>query len=70
MRHDAAEKNFDVTPVMIVTGAGAGAGAGAGIVALRYVALGLGDRTMYVMAGIGAAMFLAVRMLLMKGSAR
>jgi hypothetical protein len=44
--------------------------AGAGIVALRYVALGMGDRTMYVMAGIGAAMFLAVRMLLMKGSAR
>jgi hypothetical protein len=30
----------------------------------------MGDRTMYVMAGIGAAMFLAVRMLLMKGSAR
>jgi len=62
MRHDAGVKYFDFTPVMIVTGAG--------IVALRYVALGLGDRTMYVMAGIGAAMFLAVRMLLMKGSAR
>ena len=62
MRHDAGVKYFDFTPVMIV--------AGAGIVALRYVALGMGDRTMYVMAGIGAAMFLAVRMLLMKGSAR
>ena len=53
-------KYFDVTPVMSVTWT----------VALRYVALGMGDRTMYVMAGIGAAMFLAVRMLLMKGSAR
>lgn len=62
MRHDAGVRYFDFTPVMIV--------AGAAIVALRYVALGMGDRTMYVMAGIGAAMFLAVRMLLMKGSAR
>jgi hypothetical protein len=62
MRHDAGVRYFDFTPVMIV--------AGAGIVALRYVALGMGDRTMYVMAGIGAAMFLAVRMLLAKGSAR
>jgi hypothetical protein len=41
--------------------------AGAGIAALRYVALGMGDRTMIV---IGAAMSLAVRMLLAKGSAR
>ncbi len=62
MRQDGGVKYFDVTPVMSVTWTVA--------VALRYVALGMGDRTMYVMAGIGAAMFLAVRMLLMKGSAR
>lgn len=62
MRHEAGVKYFDFTPVLIV--------AGAGIVATRYVALGMGDRTLYVMAGIGAALFLAVRMLLMRGSAR
>lgn len=62
MRHDDGVHCFDFTPVMIVVGAG--------IVALRYVALGMGDRTMVVMAGIGAAMFQAVRMLLAKGSAR
>ena len=62
MRHDAGVRYFDFTPVMIV--------AGAGIVALCYVALGMGDRTIYVMARIGAAMLLAVRMLLAKGSAR
>lgn len=62
MRHEAGIRYFDFTPVMIVCGAG--------IVAMRYVALGMGDRMLYVMAGIGAALFLAVRMLLMRGSAR
>lgn len=62
MRHEAGVRYFDFTPVMIVTGAG--------LVATRYVALGMGDRMLYVMAGIGAALFLAVRMLLMRGSAR
>jgi len=62
MRHEAGVRYFDFTPVMIVTGAG--------LVATRYVALGMGDSMLYVMAGIGAALFLAVRMLLMRGSAR
>ena len=38
MRHDAGDRYLDFTPVMIV--------AGAAIVALRYVALGMGGRAM------------------------
>ncbi|MGY6217379.1 ATP-binding protein [Methylolobus aquaticus] len=62
MRHEAGVRYLDFTPVMLV--------AGAGIVAMRYVAMGLGDRMLYVMAGIAAALFLSFRLLVMRGWAR
>ena len=44
--------------------------AGTLVVASRYLAIGLGDTAMYVLAGFGAALFLAVRFFLFKGSSR
>jgi len=62
MRHEAGVKYLDFTPVMLV--------AGAMIVATRYVAMGMGDKTLYVMAGIGAALFLSLRFFMFKGIGR
>ena len=62
MRHEAGVSYLDFTPVMLV--------AGASVIAMRYVAMGLGDKMLYVMAGIGAALFLSFRLLLMRGLAR
>jgi hypothetical protein len=62
MRHEAGVSYLDFTPVMLV--------AGASVVAMRYVAMGLGDKMLYVMAEIGAALFLSFRLLLMQGLAR
>lgn len=59
MRHEAGVKYLDFTPVMLV--------AGAMIVATRYVAMGMGDGTLYVMAGIGTALFLSLRFFMFKG---
>lgn len=47
MRHEAGISYLDFTPVMLLIGAM--------IVATRYVAMGMGDKTLYVAAGIGAA---------------
>jgi hypothetical protein len=44
MRHEAGVSYFDFTPVMLVSGAL--------IVSMRYVAMGLGDKMLYIMAGI------------------
>jgi len=62
MKHQAGVRYLDFTPVMIV--------AGALIVATRYLAIGLGDTAMYVLAGFGAAMFLALRFFMFRGSSR
>ena len=62
MRHQAGVRYVDFTPVMIV--------AGAMVVATRYVALGIGDRSLYVMAGIGAALFLSIRFFMFKGAGK
>jgi len=62
MKHQAGVRYVDFTPVMIV--------AGAMVVATRYVALGIGDRALYVMAGIGAALFLSIRFFMVRGSGR
>ncbi len=42
--------------------------AGALVVSTRYLAIGLGDTALYVMAGFGAAMFLAARFFMSRGS--
>lgn len=60
MRHAAGVSYMDFTPVMIV--------AGAMIVGMRYMAIGLGDTALYVLAGVGAALFLALRFFLSRGS--
>jgi energy-coupling factor transporter ATP-binding protein EcfA2 len=62
MRHEAGVRYLDFTPVILVSGAS--------IIAMRYVAMGLGDRMLYVMAGIGAALFLSFRLLLMRAVGR
>ncbi|MGH8572010.1 MAG: ATP-binding protein, partial [Gammaproteobacteria bacterium] len=53
MKHAAGVRYLDFTPVMIVSGAC--------IIGARYVAIGLGDTTLYVMAGMAAALFLSLR---------
>jgi hypothetical protein len=60
MRHQAGVRYMDFTPAMIVSGAL--------IVGTRYVAIGLGDTALYIMAGLGAALFLSLRMFMFKGS--
>ncbi len=62
MRHQAGVRYLDFTPVMIVTGAL--------VVATRYIAIGLGDKSLYIMAGIGAALFLSIRFFMNKGAGK
>ena len=62
MRHAAGIKYLDFTPVMLV--------AGALIIATRYLAIGLGDTALYIMAGMGAAVFLSLRFFLFRGAGR
>lgn len=61
MRHAAGVRYVDFTPVMVI--------AGACIVGARYVAMGLGDTAMYVLAGVGAALFMAIKNLRSGGKA-
>lgn len=62
MRHQAGVRYMDFTPVMIVVGAL--------VVATRYIAIGLGDKSMYILAGLGAALFLSVRFFMFKGAGK
>lgn len=62
MKHAAGVRYLDFTPVMIVSGAC--------IIGARYVAIGLGDTALYVMAGMAAALFLSLRFFLFKGAGR
>jgi hypothetical protein len=43
---------------------------GALVVATRYIAIGLGDKSMYILAGLGAALFLSVRFFMFKGAGK
>jgi energy-coupling factor transporter ATP-binding protein EcfA2 len=62
MKHQAGIRYADFTPVMII--------AGALVVATRYLAIGLGDTALYVLAGLGAALFLSVRFFMARGTGR
>jgi hypothetical protein len=53
---------LDFTPVMIV--------GGACIIGSRYLAIGLGDTTLYIMAGMAAALFLSLRLFLFRGAGK
>ncbi|MCB0066637.1 MAG: ATP-binding protein [Chromatiaceae bacterium] len=62
MRHQAGVRYVDFTPAMIIVGAL--------VVATRYIAIGLGDKSLYILAGIGAALFLSVRFFMFKGAGK
>lgn len=60
MQHAAGVRYMDFTPVMLI--------GGAGIVGSRYLAMGIGDTAMYILAGMGAALFLVLRFFMFRGS--
>lgn len=62
MKHQAGIRYADFTPVMIV--------GGALVVGTRYLAIGLNDTALYVLAGLGAALFLSVRFFMARGAGR
>ena len=62
MRHAAGVRYLNFTPVLIL--------AGAGIIGARYLAIGLGDTALYILAGMGAALFLGLRFFLFRGAGR
>ncbi len=62
MRHEAGIKYLDFTPMVMILGAL--------IVSMRYIGMGTGDKTLYIMGGIGAAMFLTFRFFIFKGVGR
>ncbi len=59
MRHDAGVKYLDFTPMVMILGAL--------IVSMRYIGMGTGDKTLYIMGGMGAALFLTFRFFIFKG---
>ncbi|BBM60825.1 ATPase (plasmid) [Nitrosococcus oceani] len=62
MRHQAGIRYLDFTPVMMV--------ASALIIGSRYLAIGLGDTELYILAGMAAALFLSLRFFLFKGAGK
>jgi energy-coupling factor transporter ATP-binding protein EcfA2 len=62
MRHDAGIMYLDFTPMVMILGAL--------IVSMRYVGMGTGDKTLYIMGGMGAALFLTFRFFIFKGVGR
>ncbi|MDD5319484.1 MAG: ATP-binding protein [Methylococcales bacterium] len=62
MRHEAGVSYLDFTPMVMILGAL--------IVSMRYVGMGTGDKTLYIMGGMGAALFLTFRFFIFKGVGR
>jgi len=62
MRHDAGVKYLDFTPMVMLLGAL--------IVSMRYIGMGTGDKTLYIMGGMGAALFLTFKFFIFKGVGR
>lgn len=62
MRHDAGVFYVDFTPLIIVLSAV--------IVSMRYVGMGTGDKTLYILGGLGTALFLTIRYFAFKGVGR
>ncbi|MBU1091797.1 MAG: ATP-binding protein [bacterium] len=56
MSHEAGEREFDLTPFVLLVGVG--------VVALRFFALGMNDTDIYIMAGTGGAFFMFIRFFL------
>ncbi len=62
MRHEAGVSYLDFTPMVMILGAL--------IVSMRYIGMGTGDKTLYIMGGMGAALFLTLRFFIFKGVGR
>jgi len=62
MRHEAGVSYLDFTPMVMFLGAL--------IVSMRYVGMGTGDKTLYIMGGMGATLFLTFRFFIFKGVGR
>jgi len=62
MRHDAGVQYLDFTPVVMILGAL--------IVSMRYIGMGTGDKTLYILGGMGAALFLTFKFFIFKGVGR
>ncbi len=62
MRHEAGVQYLDFTPMVMILGAL--------IVSMRYIGMGTGDKTLYIMGGMGAALFLTFRYFIFKGVGR
>jgi len=60
MAHQAGVEYVDFTPVMLILGAL--------IIGSRYLAMGIGDTALYVLAGFGAALFLVIRFFMFRGA--
>jgi hypothetical protein len=58
MRHEAGISYLDFTPMVMILGAV--------IVSMRYVGMGTGDKTLYIMGGLGTALFLTFRFVVVK----
>ena len=58
LRHGAGVRYLDLTPALLLVAAG--------LVATRFVALGLDNRDLYVLAGTFGALFFVIRALLMR----
>jgi hypothetical protein len=62
LQHGAGLRYLDLTPVLLLIAAG--------LVATRFVALGLDDRDLYILAGSLGALFFVVRVLLTRKASR
>ncbi len=62
MRHEAGVFYLDFTPMVMILGAL--------IVSMRYVGMGTGDKTLYIMGGRGEVLFLTLRFFIFKGVGR
>jgi hypothetical protein len=62
LQHGAGLRYLDLTPVLLLVAAG--------LVAARFVALGLDNRDLYILAGTLGALFFVVRVLLMRKAGR
>jgi hypothetical protein len=62
LQHGAGFRYLDLTPALLLVAAG--------LVAARFVALGLDNRDLYILAGTLGALFFVVRVLLMRRAGR
>jgi hypothetical protein len=60
LHHGAGVRYFDLTPAVLLVGAG--------IIATRFVALGLENRDLYIIAGSLGALLVVARYFLFRGS--